>query len=290
VTTRALVVPGRDRLRAPWRVLLFLLALAGGWIAANAVAYPIVDAIARWRGAPITVWPWLWVLAAGLAHVAMLEWADPQPWSAVGLGRAAWRPRLLARGAGHGLLLLAGVVAIGVVAGHFRLQPAAGGAADALGEALRMAWVLAPAALWEELAFRGYLFRTTAETWGPRAAIVATSAAFAIVHADNPGAGPVPLAVVAAAGAWLGAVRVVTGSVAAAWAAHVAWNWGLAAVAHADVSGLAFQSPGWRLVETGPDWLTGGRWGPEGGAYALLAFGVAAAWTLRRPMAAPPAP
>jgi hypothetical protein len=34
---------------------------------------------------------------------------------------------------------------------------------------------------------------------------------------------------------------------------------------HAAVSGLPFATPDYRVVDAGPDWLTGGAWGPEGG-------------------------
>ena len=52
----------------------------------------------------------------------------------------------------------------------------------------------------------------------------------------------------------------------AAWAAHFAWNWTMAVVFHVAVSGLPLESPGYRYVDAGPDWATGGSWGPEGGA------------------------
>ena len=32
------------------------------------------------------------------------------------------------------------------------------------------------------------------------------------------------------------------------------------------VSGLPLESPDYRYVDAGPDWATGGVWGPEGGA------------------------
>jgi hypothetical protein len=65
-------------------------------------------------------------------------------------------------------------------------------------------------------------------------------------------------------------VRVVFDSLYAAWAAHVAWNWIMAVPLHAPVSGLAFEAPDYRTVSTGPAWITGGSWGPEGGLAAAL--------------------
>jgi hypothetical protein len=63
--------------------------------------------------------------------------------------------------------------------------------------------------------------------------------------------------------------------------AHFAWNWTMAVLFHAAVSGLPFESPGYRYVDAGPDWATGGEWGPEGGVPAAFAM-IGGAWVLLR--------
>jgi hypothetical protein len=172
-----------------------------------------------------------------------------------------------------------------LAAGWFRLDaaPATGGWVHA---AVAMLAMMAPAALFEELVFRGYPFMVLRESAGRGAALVATSALFGLVHLQNPGATVGAVAIVALAGLFLGGVLLATGSLWAAWTAHLAWNWTLGALLHAAVSGLPFATPGYRVVETGPDWLTGGPWGPEGGAGAaagmLTALGLLSAWRRRR--------
>jgi hypothetical protein len=52
--------------------------------------------------------------------------------------------------------------------------------------------------------------------------------------------------------------------------AHLAWNFMMAVVLHASVSGLEFQAPLYKAVTAGPSWLSGGEWGPEGGLVAAL--------------------
>ena len=84
-------------------------------------------------------------------------------------------------------------------------------------------------------------------------------------------------------GAFLGLVLVRTGSLYAAWAAHLAWNLVLVAVMHANVSGVAMDAPDYRIVDSGPDWATGGNWGPEGGIFALLGLAVVTWIIFRRP-------
>ena len=128
------------------------------------------------------------------------------------------------------------------------------------------------------MIFRGYLWRVADDAAGAHVALWATSVAFGAVHLLNPGATAQSLTIVVLAGVALGVVRQVTDSLPAAWAAHLAWNWGMAAVAHAPVSGLPFEAPGWRFVPSGPAWWSGGSWGPEGGAVSLLVLLVAVMW------------
>ena len=93
---------------------------------------------------------------------------------------------------------------------------------------------------------------------------------FGLVHLQNAGETLSSISVVVLAGVFLGAVLVATQSLWAAFAAHLAWNWVLAGVLHSAVSGIPFTTPGYRVVDAGPDWATGGVWGPEGGLPAAL--------------------
>jgi hypothetical protein len=38
------------------------------------------------------------------------------------------------------------------------------------------------------------------------------------------------------------------------------------------VSGIPFATPDYRVIDAGPDWATGGVWGPEGGVPAALSL------------------
>jgi hypothetical protein len=126
--------------------------------------------------------------------------------------------------------------------------------------------VLLPAAFYEELLTRGYVFAVLREALGWRATLVATSVIFGLLHLQNAGANVESITLVILAGVFLGGLLVATRSLYAAWMAHFAWNWTMAVVFHTAVSGLALESPDYRYVDAGPDWVTGGVWGPEGGA------------------------
>lgn len=130
--------------------------------------------------------------------------------------------------------------------------------------------MLAPAALTEELTFRGYGFTLLQRAWGTRAAVAVTSVAFALLHLFNPGVSAQSVVMVAFAGVFLAVVRLACDSLWSAWLAHFAYNFVQLAVFHTAVSGVALPQPGYRAVSTGPAWLTGGAWGPEAGAAAAL--------------------
>jgi membrane protease YdiL (CAAX protease family) len=129
---------------------------------------------------------------------------------------------------------------------------------------------LAPAALTEELVTRGYVFVMLREVAGAPVALVLTSVGFGLLHLLNAGATLLSVSLVTFAGVYLGAILLLTRSLWAAWAAHLGWNWALAGALHAAVSGAAFPTPDYRVIDAGPDWLTGGPWGPEGGVAAGL--------------------
>jgi hypothetical protein len=185
-----------------------------------------------------------------------------------------------------------GTLAIGVPllallgAGALRVVPGEGG--DPVAAAATAALVLAPAALAEELFTRGYALGVLRRVVGAARAVVLTSLAFAALHVGNPGGGAwQPFAGVFAAGVLLATVRLVTGSVLAAWTAHLAVNVVQGPLAHAPLSGLALPAPGWRVVDAGPAWATGGAWGPEAGLVTVVAMGVTTGWLIarRRPRA-----
>ncbi len=216
------------------------------------------------------VYIWSLLLAVVAATYAMLRRVDHSPWSAVGLGREALSPGRLARGALLGGLTI-GVASVFLLAiQELRIIPGTRG--GWLEGATASAQVLLPAAFMEELTIRGYAFSVIRRRWGWKWATISTSIVFGILHIQNPGADPESIGIVIVAGFFLAAIFLVTRSLYAAGIAHFAWNWTMAGLLHTPVSGAAVPSPGYRIVDNGPDWITGGAWGPEGGFAAAVAM------------------
>jgi uncharacterized protein len=208
-------------------------------------------------------------LVAGVVATAiMLRSIDIRPWSDVGMDRGAVRPLVLLEGwllGGAAIALACGVL---FAAGWLRILPGPDG--SWLSAAFSLTFFLVIAALAEELLSRGYLLTTLRDGLGAATAVAVTSVLFGAAHLGNTGVTVQSIFIVTLAGVFLGAIRLAFNSVYASTAAHAAWNWVLAVAFHASVSGTQFESPDYRTVEQGPDWLTGGQWGPEGGLVAAL--------------------
>jgi hypothetical protein len=206
--------------------------------------------------------------AALVATAIMVRAVDRRAWSDVGLSRDAARPRPVGEGWLVGFAAIGVACAVLFAVGWLRIAPSAPG--SSLGAAARITTVLAPAALSEEVLCRGYLLTVIRERVGIWGAVALTSLAFGLLHLANPGATAESVAIVTLAGIFLAAVRVIYDSLYAAWSAHLAWNWAMAVPLHAPVSGMRFETPDYRTVSAGPEWITGGAWGPEGGLAAAL--------------------
>ncbi|HUQ98957.1 MAG TPA: type II CAAX endopeptidase family protein [Gemmatimonadaceae bacterium] len=212
---------------------------------------------------------WVSLVSVVIATWIMLR-VEKIPWSAVGLDRSAASPKLLLKGAALGGLTI-GLASVALLGMHMlQIVPTLQG--SWWGEAGRTTLLLLPAAFFEELFVRGYVFAVLRRAAGWKTALIVTSIVFGFLHAANPGVDAEAILAVIVAGFFLGAIFLFTRSLYAAGAAHFAWNWIMAGALHIAVSGMPSRDPDYKVVETGPDWLTGGPWGPEGGAAAVLAM------------------
>ena len=276
---------GPGQLRAPWRLLTFGASLFFAQAIAESFISPVFGVLSTVAGEPIPSYPWTMLAAVFAAVAVALRNVDDAPWSAVGLGDGAWNVRVLLRGTVLGAAAILGTTLLlwAVGALRFETSPLVDGNVSTTNAwwstSLRLLLLLAPAALWEELIFRGYLWHVAVDGLGVTFARWSTSLAFTAVHLMNPGASVRSTVVVFLAGLCLGPIRERFASLHAAWGAHLAWNWVMAAALHVPVSGLAFATPGYRAVLAGPDWLTGGAWGPEGSVMAGLTLLAAIAWS-----------
>jgi membrane protease YdiL (CAAX protease family) len=194
------------------------------------------------------------------------------------------------RGFVMGLLLgsvpAALAMVLGVFAGGAAWVKDGGAATDFPGSVLVTLALLAPAALAEEVMFRGVPLVVLARLMGRPAALVLLSVLFSLAHLDNPDVTARAIGNVALAGILLSLAFYSPGGMWTAFGAHLGWNGTLASLG-APVSGLPFDIPYIDYTMGGPSWLTGGRFGPEGGLLGTIAITaaivVAARWARKEP-------
>ena len=255
-------------LRPVWLILAFILI--------SFLTLGILEGVAavvfgpRALNAQDPLFQWISLAGVVLATWIMLRRVEKLPWSTVGLDRAAASPILIAKGAAFGGLTIGIASVILLATNMLRIDQTLPG--SWWGEAWRSTLVFLPAAFFEELFIRGYVFAVLRRAAGWKLALIVTSVVFGLLHAWNPIPDAESILAVIVAGFFLGAIFLATRSLYAAGAAHFAWNWVMSGALHIAVSGVPSRDPDYRVVETGPDWLTGGPWGPEGGLMAVAAM------------------
>lgn len=124
--------------------------------------------------------------------------------------------------------------------------------------------------LFEEILFRGIMFRHIESVAGSWVALAVTSAFFGMAHLANPDATWfAAFAIAMEAGILLGAAYMVTRRLWLACGLHAGWNFTQGWVFSAPVSGGS--APEGLLVTRlqGPDWLSGGGFGLEASVVAV---------------------
>jgi hypothetical protein len=128
--------------------------------------------------------------------------------------------------------------------------------------------------IYEELWFRGVVFRLAQEWFGSWVALLVSSLVFGFVHWDAPGATLQGLASISLwAGLLLSATYLLTGRLWLGIGLHAAWNYTQGTVYSGIVSGNAPPEGFVKSTLQGSEWLTGGAFGLEGSVVAAAVGG-----------------
>ncbi len=269
-----------EKISPGWRFAVFVLASSVGFLASRVILPPIAYRVELLTGVRLPTYVLTLSIGLLVGHWWTFRQVQPEGWRFVALGRDSLSWRAVAGGA------LLGAAAVGVPSllllgiGWLKVESMPAGSIGTT--ALLTLLLLVPAALWEELLTRGYVLALLRERFGARVAILATAVGFGLLHLENAGATAQSIALVTLAGIFLGTIVVAMRSLYAAWAAHVAWNFVMAGVMHTAVSGLGLGTPNYRTIDAGPDWATGGNWGPEAGLFAGAGMVLATYFLFRR--------
>ena len=125
-------------------------------------------------------------------------------------------------------------------------------------------------AVFEEILFRGVLFRLIDDRWNTGAALIVSSLAFGAMHLFNTGATLwSAVAIAIEAGLVLGAAYKCSGTLWLPIGIHWAWNYVQGNVLGFAVSGSPVEDKIFSSIISGPDWLTGGIFGAEASVPAV---------------------
>jgi membrane protease YdiL (CAAX protease family) len=116
-------------------------------------------------------------------------------------------------------------------------------------------------------------------TWG---AIVASGILFGLVHGIDPGATATALSSVALAGLLLGAAFALSRRLWLPIGIHTGWNFAEGSLFGTAVSGNSLGGSLATATLSGPEILTGGRFGPEASIVTVIVLFVATAFLLWR--------
>lgn len=141
------------------------------------------------------------------------------------------------------------------------------------------------AALVEEVLYRGLVLTALLHYWRrPWGAMVVSALLFGLAHASRPHATWLSILSNSLGGMMYALPYVLTGRLYFSAGLHFAWNWTQGIAFGFPMSGVAFASA-MVVSTTGPAWVTGAAYGPEGGvigiAARLLIIAISV-WLLRR--------
>jgi membrane protease YdiL (CAAX protease family) len=200
------------------------------------------------------VWVWLWLMEQRSPRTTGLEWPG-------------WLAKY-GRGLLLGLLMFGGAICIMAALGYASLASwdpsvsrllAGGGSL-----VLLLGWIVQGGA--EELLLRGFLFPIIGVRFGVTSGILISSVMFTLLHLLNPNLTALAVLNLFLFGVFAALFALYEGGLWGIFAIHAIWNWAQGNLFGLPVSGGEMSSSTiLRFSLTGPDWLTGGKFGPEGG-------------------------
>jgi membrane protease YdiL (CAAX protease family) len=267
-------------------VLAYLVALFSASIALYLVGLIVVPGQAQGTFALVGMGV---AEAVGIVVVVLLwRYVDRRPVRALGLYRPGAVQRWL-RGAGVAALMMGFIVLVNYVligGARVSINPDPWRAAIVLLGGLIGYLIQGPA---EEILFRGYILENLRGQWGLRWALAGSSLGFGLLHAPNPGFGPLPFLnlVLFGLAVALYKVRLDNNRLWGAFGIHTVWNWLQQVVFGLPNSGMATvpENALMTIVPSSslPDVISGGGFGPEGTLAATLVLVALIGATLHRP-------
>ena len=121
-----------------------------------------------------------------------------------------------------------------------------------------------------EVTFRGFIFARLIDTIGSTAATILLSMAYAFFSGYRPNSTGLSMVVTFFLGILFSLAYLRTRALWLGWGLHFAWNVSMAVLFGLPLAGYETYNNLVLTSVTGPDWLTGGAYGPEGALLTIL--------------------
>ena len=265
---------GEDGLVRPfWRSVLFIVMTVFLFLLVNQLLRPLVfgwPTAARVGARFIAV-----TIALLLLSWLLLAAFDRRPLRHLGLWFYRGAVREFAVGWAVGAALIAAVAVLLMAAGslvyHAFWRGEVGGV---------VLWIvlLLIASAAEEIAFRGYGMQRLIDAIGEPAGVLVFSALFAMVHMNNPSSSTLSALNTFLAGILLSLAYLKTRALWLPIGLHWSWNFMMGQVFSLPISGLNLAPRLFKAEVSGPEWLSGGSYGPEGSILFTVVCTLAILW------------
>lgn len=208
---------------------------------------------------------------------AFCTYMDGQSLRSLGLHRSEDSTLLVACGTTTAFASVSLLFLAGCVLGWFRVERS-GVSGDQMPALCGGVCDFSLAAIFEEVALRGYVFSILHQNWGGAAAVTGSAAIFSLFHlVKHP---RIPLIFTLNAfffGVLTAQTRLVTGTLWMPIGLHVGWNLAMGPVFGMPCSGKMYNNGLVTCAVQGPEWLTGGLYSPDAGIIGTTALIVASA-------------
>ena len=254
-----LLLDSENYLRSGWRALLFIVTVV--------VLYYLSAVLSELtRAVPSQSLFFLFYIDVALSTFLMLRFIDKRRFASVGIPYHGNVLKETLLGILIGALMIGAVGGFEFLIGAVKLNLRPGLSFTLLARNFGLSFLFfAYFAAGEELLFRGYPYQALIEGMGAIGATIFMGVIFGLMHVSNPNAGIISTANTILAGVWLSVAYLKTRALYFPFGMHFAWNFVQSFILSLPVSGLLTNRTIFVPTDYGPDWLTGGRYGPEAG-------------------------
>ena len=266
------------RVRSGWRVLFFVALYSAGLALFAALVYtlagltvglPTSSSEKFFFGTLVSLVP---ALAVGWLCGYLFE---ALPFRVLGASFTRHWSLHLGLGLLVGALSVTFAVAVATIFGNYSFTLTDD--LDTSAAVVSLGWTLAVfacGAAFEEALFRGYAFQTLVRAQLAWLAVLLTAIIFGAAHLSNRGAGWISSVDTVLAGIVFAAAYFKSRDLWFPFGIHLMWNWVQGSIFGVEVSGISDLTADsiFKEIDNGPDWLTGGAYGIEGGIASTIAL------------------